>query len=94
MPKYYPNRFTGELLEASKVWAKNKTKLREEGYITDFFKPNCYNGQDYYILRKEENGEYQFTKVSRFGTKNKLQLLLLTGWEIIKEPEPKLREAK
>ena len=92
MPKYYPNRFTGELLEASKVWGKSKAELREAGYITDFFKTNCYNGQDYYILRKKINGEYQFEKVSRHGTKNKLQLLLLQGWEIIKHPE--LREAK
>jgi hypothetical protein len=86
MPKYYPNSKTGELLEASKVWGKDKAELRAEGYVTNFFKSHCYNGQDYYILRKEENGEFIWEKVSRYGTKNKLKLLLLQGWEIYQEP--------
>ncbi|GLB58650.1 hypothetical protein [Cytobacillus sp. NCCP-133] len=90
MPKYYPNSETGELLEASKVWGKDKSELKAEGYVTDFFRPHCYNGQDYYILRKTlSNGKFAWEKVSRFGTKNKLQLFLLQGWEIYQEPTEK-----
>ncbi|AIF45674.1 hypothetical protein [Virgibacillus sp. SK37] len=87
MPKYYPNYKTGEVVESSKHWAKSKTELQEEGYITNFFKSNQYNGHQYYILRKKNGEFYKFEKVSRFGTKNKLPKLLLQGWEVVQSPK-------
>jgi len=87
MPKVYPNKVTGELLEASKVWAVKKSDLKEEGYITDFFRH--YDSQNYYILRRGEPGNYEFEKVSRAGTTNKLPKMLYEGWEIIQEPSRK-----
>ncbi len=87
MPKYYPNFKTGEVVEAKKLWGKNKIDLYKEGYLVNFFKSNQYNGQEYFILRKKVRDYYQFEKVSRYGTTNKLPLFLIKGWTIVKAPE-------
>jgi len=42
---------------------------------------NQYNIQQYYVLRKFENGKYLFKKTVSEGKANALQLM---GWELIK----------
>lgn len=86
MAKYYPNRITGKVAVASEFWGRSKRELEDKGYITDFFKPHQYNGQDFYVLRKKQGNEYIFEKVSKNGTKYKLPYLLEQGWEIVQEP--------
>ncbi|WP_010174829.1 hypothetical protein [Bacillus coahuilensis] len=86
MAKLFPNVFSGEVLTTSELPTKKRRELFELGFLVNFFKPNQYNGNEYYVLRKKVGDFYKFEKVSRYGTKNRLPLLLLQGWEIVKAP--------
>lgn len=86
MAKLFPNVVSGKVLTTSELPTKNRRELYELGFLINFFKKNQYNGNEYYVLRRRVGKFYQFEKVSRYGTKNRLPLLLLQGWEIVKAP--------
>lgn len=77
--KYYGNEVNGKLVHVKQFYG-SKDHIVHYGYV-DFLGSKQYNIQQYYILRKFENGKYLFKKTVSEGKANALQLM---GWELIK----------
>lgn len=69
----------GKLVHVKQFYG-SKDYIVHYGYV-DFLGAKQYNIQQYYILRKFENGKYLFKKTVSEGKANALQLM---GWELIK----------
>lgn len=79
MLKYYGNRSNGKLVHVKKMYG-TKEEIIHFGY-DDFLGSNQYNIQQYFVLRRKENGEYIFHKTVSEG---KARALITMGWELIK----------
>ncbi|MCH4828064.1 MAG: hypothetical protein N2C11_10155 [Planococcus sp. (in: firmicutes)] len=80
--KYYGNKETGALVPVKRFYSLENF-VEELGY-TDFTGKGQYNTEQYYVLRKKEQGQYVFKKTLSLG---KINGLTRMGWELIKEKD-------
>lgn len=77
--KFYGSEANGKLVHVKQLYG-SKYYIVNHGYV-DFLGSGQYNIQQYYVLRKFENGKFLFKKTVSEGKANALQLM---GWELIK----------